>query len=109
MSDSTSKGFGDSRRTRRIVCGSDFSEHAGSAGEVAASLAKQWEGEVTLVHAFNFPELNTAEDLTTQWRADRRQALRRQAVKLRPWGVPVETMAEDGKPATSRRTTCKTN
>ena len=83
--------------TQPIVCGTDFSEHAQQAGNVAAAIAKQLRAPLLLVHGvdergdiprFYWPRIT----------ADDRPELETEAKRLRELGAAVQEEMTGGVP-----------
>lgn len=84
-------------RGTRIVCGTDFSDRAREAADVAAALALRGDLTLALVHVTD--ETNTHAASPEELRAFARpalRALRREAARLRRTGAAVETVLLHG-------------
>ncbi len=85
-------------RPARIICGTDFSEHAQQAVRVAAALGRKLGTPVGLVNAVEPPSLSHRQSEIVQWlKSDRRKALREEAVQLRESGVSVHEKLLTGR------------
>lgn len=87
----------------KVLCGTDFSEQAGAALQVAADLVRRADGSLVLCHVYNPPvastavlEASTALELNRTLRRGIESTLDRLAAPLREQGVTVETIISDG-------------
>lgn len=86
----------------RILCGTDFSQHAVEAGRVAAILAARTRGKVALVHAMDVSRYELpSKELLDYLRSSRKKKLKLEADRLRHRGAEIEESFVEGSPATS--------
>ncbi len=87
----------------KVLCGTDFSEQAGVALQVATDLLRQAEDTLVLCHVYNPPvastavlEASTALELNRTLRRGIEHTLEKAAAPLREQGLRVETLLADG-------------
>lgn len=92
---------------RRLLCATDFSEHAGIAARRAATVAAAQRAELHLLHVLSEPALRTlmalfpgSADAELRLTEDARRMLEAEAVRLREavGGVAVTTRLGNGDP-----------
>lgn len=77
--------------TRRIVCGTDFSEQAQGAVRVASAWSAQLRKPLSLIHAMEMPHLGASHAQALEWlSATRRELLVAEALMARELGAEVE-------------------
>jgi nucleotide-binding universal stress UspA family protein len=83
----------------KIICGTDFSQHAVEAADVAARLAVRLHETVVLVHVFEtaLSELLSKKQFD-ELRYQRQMKLKSEAARLRKAGVRVEAELLEGSP-----------
>ena len=75
----------------KIVCGTDVSQHAVQAADVAATLAKRLNGTSALVHVFEATSYASASmKALDELCANGQECLRQEAARLRRIGAKVE-------------------
>jgi nucleotide-binding universal stress UspA family protein len=82
----------------KIVCGTDFSNHAMEAADAAVAIAARMGGSVVLVYALDAADAGLSEDLQERLLAPSRERLGMEADRLRELGVPVEEQVLEGVP-----------
>ncbi|HEV7867604.1 MAG TPA: universal stress protein [Chthoniobacteraceae bacterium] len=87
-----------SNETFPIVCGTDFSENAQQAANVAAALAKRHGAPLVLVHAKGTLIHASTPDVNDALITSLRDALHAEAARLRALGATVEEILSDGPP-----------
>ncbi len=86
----------------KILCGTDFSEHAVEAGRVAGILATRARGKVALVHAMDVSRYELpSKELLDYLRTSRKEKLKLEANRLRHRGAEIEEAFVEGSPAGS--------
>lgn len=86
----------------RILCGTDFSQHAVEAGRVAAVLAMRTRGKVVLAHAMDVSRYELpSKELLDYLRSSRKKKLKLEADRLRHQGAEIEESFVEGSPAAS--------
>lgn len=86
----------------KIVCGTDFSQHAVQAADVAAILAKRLNGTLALVHVFEpTPYPSASKTSMDDLRKKGQESLRQEAVRLRRTGAKVAADLLAGSPIIS--------
>jgi len=86
----------------KIVCGTDFSQHAVEAANVAATLATRLNDTLVIVHVFDVTRYELiSKELLDHLRDKRQERLRREAGRLRRAGATVEEELLSGSPATA--------
>jgi nucleotide-binding universal stress UspA family protein len=84
----------------KIVCGTDFSQHAVQAADVAAILAKRLNGKLALVHVFEATSYASAsKNAMDDLRERGQESLRQEAARLRRTGAIVQDQLLSGSPA----------
>jgi len=84
----------------KIICGTDFSQHAVEAAHVAAALAIPLKGTVALAHVFETTRYELlSKELYDYLRGKRLERLRTEAQRLRKTGTAVEEALLEGSPA----------
>ena len=84
----------------KIICGTDFSQHAAEAARVAAALAIRLKDTVTLAHVFETTRYELlSKDLHDQLRRKGLERLKAEAQRLRKMGATVEHAMLEGSPA----------
>ena len=85
----------------QIICGTDFSIHAGEAVIAAAAIARRLRIPLLLVHVLDDSALQgSPEILRAQLRTAAEQKLLLEAARLRDRDVEVSTELLDGRPET---------
>jgi len=84
----------------KIICGTDFSQHAVEAADVAAAMAVRLRERFRLVHVFEtqLSEL-ISKDQFNKLREQRRLKLKHEAARLRKAGATVEEELLEGSPS----------
>lgn len=88
-----------------IMVAEDFSEHSAAAREHAISIARQWQAEIVLVHAYGAPAAAVGAygsvlpvDLLDELRAKADERIGPLAERVSDAGVPVRTQLSRHKP-----------
>jgi nucleotide-binding universal stress UspA family protein len=81
-----------------IVCGTDFSENARRAANVAAALAARLNAPLLLVHACGLPLEGATQETYDAQTTFARKRLEEEAQRLRALGAMVEETGADGAP-----------
>ena len=85
----------------KVVCGTDFSQHAAEAADVAAALAARLNEPLALIHVMEATRYELLSKELFDNLRDRRQArLKQEAERLRKSGVKVEEELLTGSPST---------
>src|SRR5215475_9246977 len=86
----------------KILCGTDFSQHAEEAVRVAAALALRLKGTMALAHVFETIHYQSLpKQLCNRLRAKRKEQLRTEAQRLRKTGITVQESLLEGSPASA--------
>jgi nucleotide-binding universal stress UspA family protein len=86
----------------KIVCGTDFSQHAAEAADVAAALAARLNETLALIHVMEVTRYELLSQELFEDLRDRRQArLKKEADRLRKAGGRVEEKLLQGSPSTA--------
>ena len=84
----------------KIICGTDFSQHAAEAARVAAALGKRLKETVVLAHVFETTRFELfSRQLYGHLRGKRLEKLETEAQRLRKTGATVEEVFLEGSPA----------
>jgi len=81
-----------------IICGTDFSENARRAANVAAALAARLNAPLLLVHASVLPLEGATQKFYDAQTASARERLHEEGERLRALGAKVEETVADGAP-----------
>lgn len=86
----------------KIICGTDFSEHAREAGTLAAALAAKLKATLSLAHVFDTSHYEVpSKEIMHYLRESRETRLKREAERLRRSGANVTEQLLRGSPALS--------
>jgi nucleotide-binding universal stress UspA family protein len=86
----------------KIVCGTDFSQHAREAADAAAALTVRLEATLMLAHVMDASRYELpSKDLMDYLCESRRTQLKKEAERLRRQGATVEEQYLQGSPAVS--------
>ena len=86
----------------KIVCGTDFSQHAREAADAAAALTVRLEATLVLAHVMDTSRYELpSKELTDHLCESRRTQLEKEAERLRRQGATVEVQFLQGSPAVS--------
>jgi len=86
----------------KIVCGTDFSQHAAEAADVAAALAAHFNETLVLIHVLEATRYELfSEELFDELRSRRLARLKEESSRLRKTGATVEEHLFEGSPSTA--------
>lgn len=86
----------------KIVCGTDFSQHASEAADVAAALASRLNEPLALIHVFETTRYELlSKELFGDLRHRRHAKLKQEAERLRKTGATIEEQLIEGSPSTA--------
>lgn len=81
-----------------IVCGTDFSENARRAANVAAALSMRLNAPLLLVHACGLPLEGATQETYDAQTASAHKRMNEESQRLRAFGAKIEETIADGEP-----------